>query len=196
MKNHQILSQAGRSMVEMLGVLTIIGLLSVMGMYGYSKAMDKLGLNKQAQQMYDFTTGMLAFTSSNRTSTMTSDQFFSAFVQLGYLPDSLELSTVNSRTYLDYFGNRVILSGINTNAYVDWNFETIEQFVNLAQTIKNFSASISSIEVFSPPKSWYGDKRCQTGYTPCLSNMTLSDWQTYGNENSNIYMFRIWFYLR
>ena len=37
---------AGRSMVEMLGVLAIIGVLSVGAIAGYSKAMMKYKLNK------------------------------------------------------------------------------------------------------------------------------------------------------
>lgn len=39
-------SQFGRSMIEMLGVLAIIGVLSVGGIAGYSKAMEKFKLNK------------------------------------------------------------------------------------------------------------------------------------------------------
>ena len=40
---------AGRSMVEMLGVLAIIGVLSVGAIAGYSKAMEKYKLNKHAE---------------------------------------------------------------------------------------------------------------------------------------------------
>ena len=43
MKNNQ----CGRSMVEMLGVLAIIGVLSVGGIAGYSKAMNKYKINKK-----------------------------------------------------------------------------------------------------------------------------------------------------
>ena len=39
-------TQCGRSMIEMLGVLAIIGVLSVGGIAGYSKAMEKYKLNK------------------------------------------------------------------------------------------------------------------------------------------------------
>ena len=39
----------GRSMVEMLGVLAIIGVLSVGAISGYSKAMFKYKLNRQAE---------------------------------------------------------------------------------------------------------------------------------------------------
>ena len=42
---------SGRSMVEMLGVLAIIGVLSVGAMSSYSKAMFKYKLNKQAEQL-------------------------------------------------------------------------------------------------------------------------------------------------
>lgn len=41
-------TQSGRSMVEMLGVLAIIGVLSVGAIAGYSKAMMKYKLNKHA----------------------------------------------------------------------------------------------------------------------------------------------------
>ena len=41
----------GRSMVEMLGVLAIIGVLSVGAISGYSKAMMKYKLNKQTEQL-------------------------------------------------------------------------------------------------------------------------------------------------
>ena len=43
--------QTGRSMVEMLGVLAIIGVLSVGGIAGYSKAMAKFKLTKAMDQV-------------------------------------------------------------------------------------------------------------------------------------------------
>ena len=43
--------QSGRSMIEMLGVLAIIGVLSVGGIAGYSKAMMKYRINKTIEQI-------------------------------------------------------------------------------------------------------------------------------------------------
>ncbi|MBQ8671849.1 MAG: hypothetical protein IJ525_04935 [Alphaproteobacteria bacterium] len=43
--------QSGRSMIEMLGVLAIIGVLSVGGIAGYSKAMTKYRINKTIEQI-------------------------------------------------------------------------------------------------------------------------------------------------
>lgn len=45
------IEQSGRSMVEMLGVLAIIGVLSVGGISGYSKAMAKYKLTKAQDQL-------------------------------------------------------------------------------------------------------------------------------------------------
>ena len=42
---------SGRSMIEMLGVLAIVGVLSVGGIAGYSKAMEKFKINKTIEQV-------------------------------------------------------------------------------------------------------------------------------------------------
>lgn len=47
MRNNQL----GRSMIEMLGVLAIVGVLSVGGISGYSKAMNKFKTNKLLDQI-------------------------------------------------------------------------------------------------------------------------------------------------
>ena len=51
MKNFDYKNEAGRSMIEMLGVLAIIGVLSVGGIAGYSKAMTKYRINKTIEQI-------------------------------------------------------------------------------------------------------------------------------------------------
>lgn len=51
-------SQSGRSMIEMLGVLAIVGVLSVGGIAGYSKAMQKFKINKTAEQISHIVTSI------------------------------------------------------------------------------------------------------------------------------------------
>ena len=51
-------NQIGRSMVEMLGVLAIIGVLSVGAIAGYSKAMNKYKLNKLRGQVVQVITNI------------------------------------------------------------------------------------------------------------------------------------------
>ena len=60
-------NQSGRSMIEMLGVLAIIGVLSVGGLAGYSKAMDKYRINETINQIIYMETNIhnLFFTQPN-----------------------------------------------------------------------------------------------------------------------------------
>ena len=50
--------QYGRSMIEMLGVLAIVGVLSVGGIAGYSKAMQKYRTNKTIEQVTQIINGV------------------------------------------------------------------------------------------------------------------------------------------
>lgn len=49
--NKGTMEQTGRSMIEMLGVLAIIGVLSVGGIVGYSKAMERYRVNETINQI-------------------------------------------------------------------------------------------------------------------------------------------------
>ena len=50
-RRHDLKAQTGRSMIEMLGVLAIIGVLSVGGLIGYSKAMERYRVNETVNQI-------------------------------------------------------------------------------------------------------------------------------------------------
>ena len=50
---------AGRSMIEMLGVLAIVGVLSVGGIAGYSKAMEKFKVNKLVEEYTSLMFGLM-----------------------------------------------------------------------------------------------------------------------------------------
>ena len=54
-------NDSGRSMIEMLGVLAIIGVLSVGGIAGYSKGMRKYRENKAVDQISQILTGVRTF---------------------------------------------------------------------------------------------------------------------------------------
>ena len=55
----KIKNQQGRSMIEMLGVLAIIGVLSVGGIAGYSKAMEMWRINKTVGEYSMFVAGFV-----------------------------------------------------------------------------------------------------------------------------------------
>ena len=66
-KNRQAdVPQYGRSMIEMLGVLAIIGVLSVGGIAGYSKAMMKYRINKTIEQITLIAGNVRTFFSSQK----------------------------------------------------------------------------------------------------------------------------------
>ena len=54
-------TQSGRSMIEMLGVLAIIGVLSVGGIAGYTKAMTKYKINKTIDQVTQLAQNIRAY---------------------------------------------------------------------------------------------------------------------------------------
>ena len=58
---------SGRSMIEMLGVLAIIGVLSVGGIAGYSKAMEKWKINKTIEQIEEITQNILTLYANQKT---------------------------------------------------------------------------------------------------------------------------------
>ncbi|MBQ8670997.1 MAG: hypothetical protein IJ525_00570 [Alphaproteobacteria bacterium] len=66
MNNLKIKNQNGRSMIEMLGVLAIIGVLSVGGIAGYSKAMMKYRINKTIEQITLIAGNVRTFFSNQR----------------------------------------------------------------------------------------------------------------------------------
>lgn len=67
-------NQAGRSMIEMLGVLAIIGVLSVGGIAGYSKAMMKFKINKTVDEIMQLTTNIRTLYGGQRDySSLTND---------------------------------------------------------------------------------------------------------------------------
>lgn len=51
MKRFEKIDQSGRSMIEMLGVLAIIGVLSIGGIAGYTKAMSKYKITKATDNL-------------------------------------------------------------------------------------------------------------------------------------------------
>lgn len=59
--------ESGRSMIEMLGVLAIIGVLSVGGIAGYSQAMSKFKVSKTTDQVQTMVTNIRTLFTGQRT---------------------------------------------------------------------------------------------------------------------------------
>ena len=110
--------QCGRSMIEMLGVLAIIGVLSVGGIQGFSKAMETYQSHKQLEQINSLIYHILELRDTfkqdyRNQSTTRINGLMGAINALGYLPDDMKL--ISNETAQDRFGNKFILSyGVDT----------------------------------------------------------------------------------
>ncbi len=103
----------GRSMIEMLGVLAIIGVLSVGGIAGYSKAMMKYKINKMTEEYTMLMTGLMEYQESlfKTYSGDYDNRFLSQFViDAKLVPETWKF--VNKQFITDSLGNKI-------NTYVD-----------------------------------------------------------------------------
>lgn len=82
MKNNQ----SGRSMIEMLGVLAIIGVLSVGGIAGYTKAMAKYRSNKIIEQVSMLITNIRTMYAQQQTYNNLTNAMA---IEMGVVPDDL-----------------------------------------------------------------------------------------------------------
>ena len=175
---------AGRSMVEMLGVLAIIGVLSVGAIAGYSKAMIKYKLNKQAEQI----SWLLNALYRHRLSFGRGPQYMSLtpyFIKLGEIPQ--EMIKDDSGYLYDRFGAEITLqtNGCNddnticSEVILTYSITSSENFAvcqNLLTVAKEFHNDIYSTGVYKNTNDIYnygnrylGDKECTNN---CIRNIT------------------------
>ena len=118
----------GRSMVEMLGVLAIIGVLSVGAIAGYSKAMMKYKLNKHAESFNTLLNNAIQLYPDLTRSYVNNKYDFSdgarwvtsIFNKMNLIPDGMHASTT---TIEDIFKNQITFTYYNgqngaTNEYL------------------------------------------------------------------------------
>ena len=191
--------QYGRSMIEMLGVLAIIGVLSVGGIAGYSKAMEKWKVNKAMEDYSDIIRGLLEYRENILKNNPDRQTGLTDVMQAaGLVPESwLKISTMG---FHDPYGNDIYFYSIGTgkgkrismdmylggetknsdNVRVSANFSTnlcVELFNNLAHPLHSelISAAVSNWTGSRQMKFW-GDKFC-AGKDKCLRSATLIDFK-------------------
>ena len=181
----------GRSMVEMLGVLAIIGVLSVGAIAGYSKAMLKYKLNKQAEQLNTLINAVARYVHSF-SKEFRGQYITSYFVKLGEVPT--EMIRANKPNYIyDVFGTAwyvlyvydvdggesINLGFNNVSSLTKNSAQNLEICRNIIVTAKENSGNINTVSTISGHQTdeakagvLYGDNRCTTGRV-CLKNVTL-----------------------
>ena len=175
------LNQFGRSMVEMLGVLAIIGVLSVGAIAGYSNAMLKFKTNKQASQI-DLLFSVVYRHIEDIKKNGYGFSWIPVFIQKGEFPEDMYTSKTSTQirdvfksqytlTYHDT-GYIALFSYLNKGEYSQIACENIYNIAKQWHTelrsvaINNSSGSYAS--------SYSGAKYC-TGQNKCLKNLTMSE---------------------
>ena len=174
-------------MIEMLGVLAIIAVLSVGGIAGYSKAMETYKLNRYREGLAELLSNFLqvkeqlTYEKGGRTTNYS--QILSA---MNMLPAEFKLTGNDLR---DEFGNGLLIYHDNRYAYENHygfsftlrkNKKTSLVCQALIETAKSFQNDISQMYRYSatgantPYYTAYGNKHCSKG-TKCISDLTVSD---------------------
>ena len=193
---------SGRSMVEMLGVLAIIGVLSVGAISGYSKAMMKYKLNKQAEAMNLLFNTVLQYIGrfQNNSTDDTPEVYGEILTKLNVLPDGIKQSSSNSKYLTDIFGNSIWVYAYPSSAGIGYNFayrgDRKEICRNLLNVYKANSHEIyfvttdrrhtdedSGETTQEKNNRYYGDKYC-TADSKCLNRITIEDVNTLCNQCS------------
>jgi hypothetical protein len=100
--------QSGRSMVEMLGVLAIIGVLSVGAIAGYSKAMMKYRLNKHAEAANMLINNVLQMKDKLERPQKGQIMFYNNFFhKMNILPEGIIYNSSNNKLVDAYFKEEI-----------------------------------------------------------------------------------------
>ena len=190
--------EQGRSMIEMLGVLAIIGVLSVGGIAGYSKAMEKFKLNKAVENYSMLTYGILEHLDDFKKSQNVDIDTLKA---LNLLPENW----IHDTSLIDDYNNSLALfirtsgnaSGENNEFIMDIYLGGTSQGENSGTISQNFSekmcvelfqnvflplhSSAVHAEVYRSSGDYYsfaGDRYCTSnriGRKKCMVDVTLDD---------------------
>ena len=183
---------AGRSMIEMLGVLAIIGVLSVGGIAGYSKAMEKHKINQAVEDYSYLIQGLLE--NIDDIKKMNADCSYQySMVDVAYAKGLVP----GTWSRLNNFGNADLEDSLGNNIrpFIRCNRLVIDfylggRFINdKGYQSKGFSARLCETLIqnksqplhaalnrisFSDGKSWYGDNVCGAD-KKCLQSVSLQE---------------------
>ena len=184
----------GRSMVEMLGVLAIIGVLSVGAIAGYSKAMFKYKLNKHAEQLNTVINAVARNVHSFDNIKQNGTFLTETFIKMGEIPS--EMVKPSSDTYIyDIFGqawwifisssgDQIFLSTYSSDgssSLITKSTNNIDICRNMLIASKENSSSLWQVMSQSNHNNsdnaavrLFGDNYCAAD-AKCLKNLTMNN---------------------
>ncbi len=119
----------GRSMIEMLGVLAIIGVLSVGGIAGYSKAMEKFKINKAIREYSFVTQGIFEYLDNIKTLNSSNERFdlTETFFDINITPSNWSKGP-------DYDGHKNLIDSLGNLVAIFVRGNRVVTTVHLGQT--------------------------------------------------------------
>ena len=179
---------SGRSMVEMLGVLAIIGVLSVGAMAGYAKAMFKYKLNKQTEQINQVMMALIEH-KSLFAAAKNNESLTSLFIKLNTIPPEM----IQNNQIYDVFDcfvdikrdsrdevNNMYYSVSLTN-FTDENHDICR---NILESFKGYAAELVAIGVNSNTaedinqQEWYYGAQAGVDTAKTISTLNLEKMQS------------------
>lgn len=182
MKNNQL----GRSMIEMLGVLAIIGVLSVGGIAGYSKAMQMYAINKHRDALIEFLSNFLRIKDElPYKEDGTAINYPEIMEAMDMLPKEFTvvrgIQWVNMR---DKYGHNIRFYYSNNGFGILYSFHNNKNSSLVCQALAETALSFKN-EVYMmyrqpmagsgiPYYTIYGNNYCRKNYK-CLNSLTVND---------------------
>ncbi len=188
----------GRSMIEMLGVLAIVGVLSVGGIAGYSKAMEKFKVNRAIEEYSYLIHGLIEY-HNDIVKMENKSGLADLSEQLNLLPatwvkiNASEMQDSNGETLTLYMRNDYtfksvprILLNVNLVSKTSQDF-CRELLDSLARPLHSVLIHTCIYRPKSGSTDYYGDAYCDTDDKICLHSVSLAqineDCKKCDNEN-------------
>ena len=134
-------NQSGRSMIEMLGVLAIVGVLSVGGIAGYSKAMEKFKINKTIDQVSHIIANVRTLYAQQTTYSGLSGE---TAYQMGIIPSELGSHNQDGEFTNSFNGRITINANLIDNNYFQVAIDGLDEKLCVTFASYDWGSSSSS----------------------------------------------------
>ena len=150
--------EAGRSMIEMLGVLAIIGVLSVGGIAGYSQAMSKYKVSKTTDQVQTMVTNIRTLFAGQRTyAGLTAENAYT----MGILTDE----TWDGASASNAYGGSILLNTANNDHYFVITYNGLSRDACTRISMSDWGDSSSGLVGLNVTGAEQDDSKAKAGTT-------------------------------
>ena len=183
-EDDNFVAQCGRSMIEMLGVLAIVGVLSVGGIQGYSKAMEKIRFNKALSEYNTLMFGFFQHIDDIRKipddDVSSPYAFYDLLVALDIIPISWK---GYSKFVTDDLGNTIRFYPNSIEVMFNYGNVGGNNRISFCRALydllaKSYQNELNHVYIWKGGKTtdivYYGNRYCGENVS-CIRNMTLND---------------------